>query len=208
MTQDVADRRRYRGGDWWTPADEATVARYRGESAWTRGVLTQAGLTLHEDLSDFERLDSWIDESFEPGGGVSEKAQRALGEDINRFVSGLGLLVAEIISSSLPTTWFSHDRAEGISIVSGDLGRLFPIARLQRRIFIASAADFSTKLSSLAWSVAVAATTEKIRSGKITDKAAVRTALIAQLPSIETFPEHELAGVVESLLISSSLPPG
>jgi hypothetical protein len=208
LTQDVADRRRYRGGDWWTPADEAAVARYREESTWTRDVLRRSGLSLRDNLSDFEQLDRWIDEAFEPGGGVSEKAQKTLGDDINRFVSGLGLLVGHIISSSLPTTWFSHDRAEGISIVSGDLGRLFPIARLQRRIFIASAADFSTKLSSLAWSVAVAATTEKIRSGKISDKAAVRTALIEQLPSIETFPEHELAGVVESLLISSSLPPG
>ncbi len=206
LTQDLTDRQRYRGGDWWVIAEQVTVARYKEESAWARELLRRAGVELDGSLADFERLDRWIDEAFEPGGGVTERAQSALGSDMNRFVSGIGLLVADTISGCLPTTWFSHDRAEGISIVSGDLGRLFPVARLQRRIFIASAADFSTKLSSLAWSVAVAATTEKIRAGKLAGATEVHQALLEQLPTLGSFPEHELAGVVESLLIGSSLP--
>lgn len=205
MTQDIAGRQRYRGGAWWTPADAGTVARYKEEGAWAKEALQRAGFVASGTLADFEGLDQWINEAFEPGGGVSDKAQSALGSDINRFISSLGLFVADIVSNCLSTTWFSHTRAEGISIVSGDLGRVFPIARMQRRIFIASAADFSTKLSSLAWSVAVAATTEKIRAGKLAGAVEVRAALLELLPSIGTFPEHELAGVVESLLIGSSL---
>ncbi len=207
LTRDIADRQRYRGNSWWVAADEEAMARYRDDSTWARGILQQVGVELTGTLSDLEQLDRWIDEAFEPGGGVSEKVQRALGGTIDRFVSGIGVLVGEIIARSVPSTWYQHERAEGISVVSGDLGRLFPVARLQRRIYIASAADFSTKLSSLAWSVAVAATTEKVRTGILVGKDQVRTELINQLPSLATFPEHELAGVVDSLLIGSSLRP-
>jgi hypothetical protein len=73
-------------------------------------------------------------------------------------------------------------------------------------VYLSSAADFATKLSSLAWSAAVAAITEKLRSGVITGRADVEQALKRELPSIQSFPEHELQGVVDSLMIGVSLP--
>jgi hypothetical protein len=156
-------------------------------------------------LSDLEALDNWIDQAFEPGGMVSADFKGRMPTDMDRFVVGLGLFVAQTIASYTTVEWFDHEKAEGISVLNRDLGRLFPIARLQRRVYLASAADFSSKLGSMAWSVAVSSVTEELRQGRISGAEGIKRALIERLPSIVTFPEAELQGVVDSLLIGASL---
>lgn len=190
---------------WWVEADAEGIGRYEGEAEWARGVLEEMGAPLAGNLSDFAVLDEVIDSAFEPGGTLLETARAAIGGELDRFISGVGLYVGNLISRNIPSVWYVHDRAEGVSLVAGDLGRIFPVARLQRRIYLASAADFATKLSSMAWSVAVASITEEVRSGSVVGHAAIKAKLLERLPSIGEFPERELDGVVDSLVIAADL---
>jgi hypothetical protein len=190
---------------WWSVASESRRALFKAEAEWAADTLSQLGMGPSRTLSDLEALDNWIDQAFEPGGMISAEFKGRAPEDMNRFVVGLGLFVAETIASYAAVQWFDHDKAEGISILNRDLGRLFPVARSQRRVYLASAADFSSKLGSLAWSVAVSSVTEELRQGRIVGGEGIKRALIERLPSIVTFPEAELQGVVDSLLIGASL---
>jgi tetratricopeptide (TPR) repeat protein len=193
-------------GDWWKEASPERVEQFREQAKWARAALSLCGVDLEGALSDFEMLDSWIDSAFEPGGEPGEDALKAIGGNIDAFIAGVGFFLGEVIASRVTSLWCDHDKPEGMSLISRDLGRLFPIARVQRRVYLASAADFSIKLSSLAWSVAVASVTEEVRRGGLSGHEAVRAALIERLPSIGEFPDAELRGVVDSLLIGASLP--
>lgn len=191
---------------WWSDASEARVLEFREQAKLARATLSLCGVELSGALSDFELLDGWIESAFEPGGEVCEEVQKVIGGGIDTFVAGLGFFLGEVIASRVESVWGEHDKPEGISLVTRDLGRLFPIARVQRRVYLASAADFSTKLGSLAWSVAVASVTANVRQGSLSGHDAVRAALVESLPSIGDFPDAELRGVVDSLLIGASLP--
>jgi hypothetical protein len=161
---------------------------------------------LDGSLGDLETLDRWIDGVFEPGGTL--KNSRAVAEEelqLDRLVTAVGLLLGDRTKRALAANWYDHEKPEGISLWNRALGRLFPVAKAQRRIYLASAADFSAKFGGLAWSVAVAAATEGVRSGKLAGHEAVKGALLELLPSMGEFPETELSGVVDSLLIGASL---
>lgn len=191
---------------WWQVASETDIAGYEGEISWFTENFKTMGIELRGDLTDFEKLDRWIDETIEPGGTVkSEDGQSVVVEDMPRFVSALGLFLGRIVASMTTATWFSHPKGEGISLLHRDLGRVFPIARAQRRFFLASAADFSLRFSSFAWSIGVASLTDDLRAGVLQGKEAVRGALLDRVPGAESFPERELAGVIDSVLIGSTL---
>jgi hypothetical protein len=191
--------------DWWSGASAAVLERYSLEAEWARTSLRTLGVTLTGSLSDFEEIDSLIDRLFAPGGTLQEGAPRTLEVEIDRWIGAVGLLLGEVIAGHIECVWSEHDKLEGISLHNAELGRLFPIAKVQRRVYLASAADFASKLGSLAWAVAVAAVTEGIRKGRYQGAIQVREALLRYLPTIAQFPEDELAGVVESLLIGATL---
>ncbi len=190
---------------WWTPAAPRRIGDFEGEVSWVSDVLKGEGLSVSGELSDLEALDQWIESAFEPGGTIRDGALKGLGGALDRFVSGLGLLVGQRIVGIAGAEWYDHDKPEGISVLNRELGRVFPIARVQRRVYLASAADYSCKLTSLAWSIAVAAVSGEVRKGVLVGSEDVRRALITLLPSIGGFPETELSGVVNSLLLKPRL---
>jgi tetratricopeptide (TPR) repeat protein len=194
--------------EWWVPAGAERAQEIQHEVLWTTQVLAGLDVALSETLSDLEAIDLWIESAFEPGGTADSEALKIAHNQRDRFVAGLGLLVGQRIVSVAGGQWYDHEKPEGLSVWNPDLGRVFPVARLQRRVYLASAADYSSKLGSLAWSVAVAAVTGRVRSGTLQGDEDVRSALIAILPSIGSFPETELSGVVNSLLIGASLHSG
>jgi len=191
--------------DWWDVASGPRREEFKSEAAWGRAVLRDVGVDLVGDLRDLEEIDRALEIAFAPGGVVQEGAPQRVRHETDRVITAIGLCVGETIAQSLEAVWFDHDKPEGISLVNPILGRVFPVARVQRRAYLASAVDFATRLSSLAFSVAVASVTEGIRKGVYKDPEAVRDALLARMPSIKQFPENELSGVVDSLLIGASL---
>lgn len=191
---------------WWQEASDARQAQFNAEVVWVSDKLKDFGVKLDGSLGDLETLDRWIDGVFEPGGTL--KNSRAVAEEelqLDRLVTAVGLLLGDRTKRALAANWYDHEKPEGISLWNRALGRLFPVAKAQRRIYLASAADFSAKFGGLAWSVAVAAATEGVRSGKLAGHEAVKGALLELLPSMGEFPETELSGVVDSLLIGASL---
>ena len=70
---------------------------------------------------------------------------------------------------------------------------------------MASAADFGLRFSSLAWAIGVASLTDDVRAGALQGQDAVRRALVERIPGAQDFPERELSGVVESVLIGATL---
>lgn len=191
--------------NWWDRVGTARQREIEREVMWISEVLAGFGVELSGGLSDLEVLDQWIEGVFEPGGAAQGEVLSPIAAQIDRFVVGLGLLVGQRIASVASGEWCDHEKPEGLSVWNSELGRIFPVAKLQRRVYLASAADFSVKLNSLAWSVAVASVAGDIRSGLLTGHENVRNALVERLPSIATFPETELSGVVNSLLIGASL---
>lgn len=189
--------------EWWTLASPSRIGEFENEVAWVADVLKGVGLSISGELSDLEHLDQWIESAFEPGGTIRDEVLQKLAGALDRFIVGLGLLVGGRIVEISGAEWYDHEKSEGISIVNKELGRVFPIARVQRRVYLASAADYSCKLTSLAWSVAVAAVSREVRKGALASAEDVRRALFTLLPSIGSFPETELSGVVNSLLIDS-----
>jgi tetratricopeptide (TPR) repeat protein len=190
---------------WWQEASDARQAQFAAEVAWVCDKLKRFGVELDGTLGDLEALDRWIDSAFEPGGTL--KNSRIAEEDLqlDRLVTGIGLVIGDRAKKAVAANWYDHEKPEGISLWNGVLGRMFPVAKAQRRVYLASAADFSAKFGGLAWSVAVAAATEGVRSGQLAGHEAVKSALIQLLPSMGEFPETELSGVVDSLLIGASL---
>jgi hypothetical protein len=191
--------------EWWVAAPSSLIAKYKEEASWAKQRWQELGATLTGELSDLDEIDRVIDEVFAPGGVLQENITISFAREMDRFVRGTGLLIGGIIADCVMATWSDHGRAEGISLYNRELGRIFPVAKVQRRIYLASAADFASKLSGLAWATAVASVTEGIRSGTYRDAERVRAALMSSLPSIRQFPESELSGVVESLLIGATL---
>ncbi len=187
--------------EWWMRAAPARVQDFESEVTWVSDLLEGEGLKMSGELSDLEKLDQWIESVIEPGGTIRDGALKKLAGSLDRFIAGLGLLVGQRIVEIAGAHWYDHEKPEGISILNQELGRVFPIARMQRRVYLASAADYSCKLTSLAWSVAVAAVSGEVKKGNLSAADDVRTALVARLPSIGLFPETELSGVVNSLLI-------
>ncbi len=187
--------------EWWYPASPERVRDFEGEVSWVSDVLQGEGLRMSGELSDLENLDQWIESAFEPGGTIRDGALQKIGGSLDRFIAALGLLVGQRIVGIAGAEWYDHEKSEGVSLVNEELGRVFPIARIQRRVYLASAADYSCKLTSLAWSVAVAAVSSEVRKGTLVGSEDVRRALVNLLPSIGSFPETELSGVVNSLLI-------
>jgi tetratricopeptide (TPR) repeat protein len=189
--------------DWWQVASEKEIAEFAQEIQWGRAKLDELGAKLSGGLSDLEELDRVIEHAFEPGGMLQESAESVLGEDLDRFVASIGLLVGFIVADLLKGVWYRHEQPEGISVVTDDLGRIFPIARMQRRAYLSSAADSPQKLASFGFGVGAAVITDRIRKGVYTDRAHIVTALQELLPGVAVFSESELDGVVTALLESA-----
>lgn len=190
---------------WWQEASDVRQAQFNAEVAWVSDKLKKFGVRLDGSLGDLETLDRWIDGVFEPGGTLKNSRAADEGLELDRLVTAIGLVIGDRAKKAVAANWYDHDKPEGISLWNGVLGRIFPVAKAQRRVYLASAADFSAKFGGLAWSVAVASATEGVRSGKLAGHEAVKGALLELLPSMGEFPETELSGVVDSLLIGASL---
>lgn len=183
----------------WHEAGPKEVEEFQRQAEWAREKVTALGAELTGSLRDLEEIDQAIERSFEPGGVVQEVAKLVLGEEIERFVVGLGLLVAAVIARNASTTWFTHELPEGFSLVVSDLGRVFPVARVQRRVYLSSAADPTATLSSFAFGLAASIMASRIRSGVYGDRAHALTAFRELLPRVAEFSDEELEGVVDAL---------
>lgn len=184
---------------WWRKANDEEVREFTAQAEWARQVLLQLGAELHGTLRDLEEVDRVIEHSFEPGGIVQEVAKQALAEDVERFVVGVGLFVGALVSQLTTAQWYTHELPEGFSLQVQDLGRIFPVATIQRRVYLASAADAASTLGSFAFAVAAAIISQRIRSGIYLDRPHVATAFKELFPRVCEFSEAELEGVVEAL---------
>jgi hypothetical protein len=187
--------------DRWEAARPEELAFFESEAAWAREKLGVLGAVLLNSLADFSEMDRCINLVFEPGGELSENGSTILGEERDRFIAALGLLVGCMIGELLPATWSRHPDLEGISVSTLELGRVFPVARVQRRAHLGSAADFSVQLGSFAFGVAAAAVSYEIGKGALVEAAQIRARLIGLLPIVETFPQSEIDALVSSLAV-------
>ena len=184
---------------WWRPAKADEIREFEVQAEWARGKLVELGADFHGTLRDLEEIDRIIEHSFEPGGIAQEVAKPILGDEVERFVVGVGLFLGTLIAQFSPSTWFTHELPEGFSLEVQELGRIFPVARIQRRMYLSSAADTTAKLSSFAFGVAAAAICQRIRAGVYRDRPHVVTAFLELLPQVAEFSESELEGVVDAL---------
>lgn len=189
---------------WWKRAKASRIEYFIDEVGWITDWLKCRALELSGGLSDLELVDSWIDAVFEPGGNIASEGVLGgeLDLDLDRIIIALGLLVGARIAGSLSSVeWFDHERVEGISVYGEAVGRIFPVARMQRRVYLASAAEASGKLGGLAWAIAVACVGEEVRLKRVASEVgAVRARLVEILPSFSGFSEGELGHVVGAVL--------
>lgn len=190
---------------WWVTATAEQVAEFKIEAAAGRRKLSEMGAVLRGTLADFEELDRIIDACFDPGGTVKPGMETVVGDDVDRFILGAAMLMGEVMSGVVEMTWCSHNQPEGISLYHVGLGRIFPVSKIQRRVYLASAADFSARLGSGAFGVAAIAAQEGIRSGRYLHADQVKDALIALVPSLKEFSDAELEGVVGALIRNTQL---
>jgi tetratricopeptide (TPR) repeat protein len=188
------------GGAWWELAASEEVADFGREAAWGQERFAALGGKLTGTLGDLEEIDRVIEHVFEPGGALQEFAEEKVGDELDRFVASLGLVVGQLVVDLLEGVWYRHEQAEGVSVFVPELGRIFPIARLQRRVYLSSAADTTQKLMGFAFGLAAGLVTRRVRAGVYTDRPHVVTALRELLPQVEQFSEEELEGVADSLL--------
>jgi tetratricopeptide (TPR) repeat protein len=184
---------------WWRAASKEEARDFKEQAEWARQILLKLGADLHGSLLDLEEVDRVIEHSFEPGGVVQEVAKQVLGDDVERFVVGAGLFVGDLVSQLSASQWYTHELPEGFSLKVQELGRIFPVAIIQRRIYLSSAADVAAKLGSFAFAVAAAVISQRIRSGVYKDRPHVATAFRELLPRVSEFSEAELEGVVDTL---------
>lgn len=188
---------------WWREAAEEEVDTFRDHVEWTRAKLQELGSGLAGTLRDFEEIDRVVEEAFEPGGVLKEVAKPVIGDDVDRFVVGLGLLVGDTLSRLISVRWYTHELPEGVSVVAEDLGRIFPVARLQRRVYLSSAAEASAKLGSFAFGIAAAIISQRVRRGVYKDRPHVVTALRELLPRLSEFSDSEIEGVADTIFQSA-----
>ena len=184
---------------WWRAASEEDVRQFKAQAEWARQVLIKLGAELHGSLRDLEEVDRVIEHTFEPGGVVQEVAKQILGQDVERFVVGVGLFVGDLVSHLSESQWYTHELPEGFSLQVQELGRIFPVATVQRRVYLSSAADSTAKLGSFAFAAAAAVISQRVRSGVYQDRPHVATAFRELLPRVAEFSEAELEGVVDTL---------
>ncbi len=183
----------------WHEAGIKEVEEFQRQADWAREKVAALGAELTGSLRDLEEIDRTIEAAFEPGGVVQEVAKPVLGDEVERFVVGLGLLVGDVIARNATATWCTHELPEGFSLLIVDLGRVFPVARVQRRVYLSSAADPTSTLGSFAFGVAAAIMASRIRAGVYRDRPHVLTAFKDLLPSVSSFSEEELDVVVNAL---------
>jgi hypothetical protein len=188
------------GTSWWEKASQEEIADFEKEANWGREKLRALGAQLAGNLSDLDEIDRVIEQIFEPGGVLQDVADEKVGSELDRFVASIGLVVGHSIAEMLEGVWYRHEQAEGISVFAEDLGRIFPIARLQRRVYLSTAAEGTQKLGSFAFGVAAAVVTGRIRKGVYVDRPHVVTAFLELLPRISEFSEVELEEVADALL--------
>jgi tetratricopeptide (TPR) repeat protein len=184
---------------WWEMATGQEVEEFLASAAKGKKRLTEMGAVLTGGLGDLEEMDRVVEACFEPEATVKPGMESLVGESMESFVLEVSMYFASVVVAAVGAKWFSHEQPEGISLYHPGLGRVFPVAKLHRRVYLSTAADFSVRLSSFAFGVAAVAVQEGIRSGRYGDVDQVRAALIAMLPSMKDFSEVELQGVAQSL---------
>jgi hypothetical protein len=186
-------------GRWAEGGSEFKTALER-ELGWVKGILEAASIPLTGRLSDLEALDSFIDTRFEAGGDLKSESPAVSEQETAKLVVGLGLLTGSIAEAYLGGTWLEHPEANGIALLVPKLGRIFPVARLQRRTMLASGADYGSRLSSLALGIATATASAKFARKELSDPNGVKSYLLAELPALAEFPDEELDGLVKALV--------
>jgi len=185
---------------WWSEASVEERAEFLARAAAGKKRLTEMGAELSGKLGDLEEIDRVIEAYFEPGGVVKDGMEPTVGESVEQFIVETALYLGSLVMQAVSVTWFTHEQPEGISVYHPGLGRIFPISKMQRRVYLSSAADFSVRLSSFAFGVAAVAVQEGIKANRYGDVDQVCDALIGMIPSMKEFPESELQGVAQSLL--------
>lgn len=185
---------------WWIAATGEEQREFLQAAARGKTRLEHLGAVLSGGLADLEELDRVIESCFEPEASVKPGMETLVGESVEQFVVEVAMYFGSVIAAAVGGQWFSHEQPEGISLYHTGLGRVFPVAKLHRRVYLSTAADFSVRLSSFAFGVAAVAVQEGIRTGRYADVDQVRDALLALLPSMKEFPEVELQGVAQALL--------
>lgn len=185
----------------WREATTEQVEFFRQEGAWARERLVAAGAQVDGTLADLAVIDGSLDALFEPGGELAARGAEVVGAaERDRFVVGLGLYVGQVVGARVDARWYQHPNPEGLSLVANGVGRIFPIALVQRRAYLATAADFGTQLGALALGIATAVVVRDVRSGTCRSAAEVRARLLAVAPAFQGFAENEIDALVDSLL--------
>jgi tetratricopeptide (TPR) repeat protein len=185
----------------WRAATSEQVEFFRQEGAWAKQRLVAAGAQVDGTLADLAEIDGCIDALFEPGGELSARGAEVVGAaERDRFVVGLGLYMGDLLGSPVQARWYQHPNPEGLSLVGSGVGRLFPIALVQRRAYLATAADFGAQLGPLALGVATAVVQRDVQAGKCRTVAQVRKRLLEVAPAFKGFPREELDALADSLM--------
>lgn len=187
----------------WQAATDEEIREFEELAERGRQQLVALGAELHGSLRDLDEIDRVIEAAFEPGGVLKEVATPVLGESVDEFIIGIGLFVGQLVAKVIPSRWSSHELPEGISLVTEGIGRIFPVARMQRRVYLASAAETTATWSSFAFGVAAALISDRVKKGVYSDRPHVMTALRELLPRVAEFSEAELEGVVDVLFENS-----
>jgi tetratricopeptide (TPR) repeat protein len=184
----------------WAPSDQGFRMQVRAEVEWIKELLAAHSVSIDESLRTLEVLDAFIDERFEAGGELKAGSLGLSSEDIQRFIVGCGLLVGTVVESNIPCEWYQHVEANGVSLVTQELGRIFPVARMHRRVALAAAADYGSRLSALSIGVGTASAMGKVQSGEFKTPEQVERFLLEHVPGTSQFSPEELQGLVQAIL--------
>jgi len=183
------------------PASTEEINLYKETAERGRALLKSVGIELTETLGDFEQIDRFVDTHFDVKGIVKDEKTLGL-VTVDDIVSQIGFYCGTIIGRLTSVTWYSHPEREGVSFTQQSLGQIYPVARMRRRVYLASAAEVGVRFESFALGVAVAVVTEQVKNGTYLDTASIVSALHQILPSFAHFSKEECEGLAGSLLIN------
>jgi tetratricopeptide (TPR) repeat protein len=184
----------------WQFSDATELERLAEEGRWVRARLEALGTPLSGGLQDISQIDLFVDKYFDPGGSLKDGVSAIPDEDVQRLVDGFGILVGILVSTVLPVRWFQHPEPEGVSFLAESLGRVFPVARAQRRVYLADGADYGTRLQSFELSVAAAVVLREIKNGVVSGADNIAQRLKEISTAVNEFSGPELTAFADALI--------
>ncbi len=197
------DLRPSAGQGWvaeWQPSSVPELDRITEEGRWTKARLEAFGLPLLGELQDLSQIDLFIDGHFDPGGTLKDGDNTIPAEDVQRLVDGIGILIGILVNTVLPVRWFQHAEPEGISFLTENLGRVFPVAKTQRRVYLGDGADYGARLGSFELSVATAVVLRELKDGMVSGVDSVALRLKRLSRAVGEFSATELSSFAEALI--------